>query len=262
MTKTQAMSKVKYIASCSGGKDSVATILLAKEFREPLDEIVYCEVMFDRNTSGEVPEHRDFIYHQLKPFCENTMGCRFTVLRSVKTYDEVFHRKVVRGPSAGMARGFVLPGKCFVNRDCKIPTIEKYTASFSADTVSYIGIASDEPKRLARLNALRQISLLEKYGCTESDAIKLCRKYDLLSPIYRFTRRNGCWFCLNMRQSEQKHLVLNHPELLDKLIEWEKEDHLYCRRLTRHETPSELRTRILRENEQTELSVNRCCPNG
>lgn len=52
-------SRPKYIASCSFGKDSIATILLAIEHGEPLDEIVYCEVMFDSKTSAEVPEHRD-----------------------------------------------------------------------------------------------------------------------------------------------------------------------------------------------------------
>ena len=54
--------KEKHIASCSFGKDSVATLLLALEHGEPLDEAAYCEVMFDKDISGEVPEHRDFIY--------------------------------------------------------------------------------------------------------------------------------------------------------------------------------------------------------
>ena len=53
---------MKHVASCSFGKDSLATILLALEHGEPLDEAVYCEVMFDKEISGEVPEHRDFIY--------------------------------------------------------------------------------------------------------------------------------------------------------------------------------------------------------
>ena len=39
------MSRPKYVASCSFGKDSIAAILLAKEHDEPLDEAVYCEVM-------------------------------------------------------------------------------------------------------------------------------------------------------------------------------------------------------------------------
>jgi diphthamide synthase (EF-2-diphthine--ammonia ligase) len=32
----------KYIASCSFGKDSIATILLALENGEPLDGVVFC----------------------------------------------------------------------------------------------------------------------------------------------------------------------------------------------------------------------------
>lgn len=49
------MTRPRYIASCSGGKDSVATILLAAEKNEPLDEVIYSEVMFDQKISGEVP---------------------------------------------------------------------------------------------------------------------------------------------------------------------------------------------------------------
>ena len=54
---------MKYISSCSFGKDSLATIILAKERGDPLDEVVYCEVMFDDHISGEIPEHRKFIHY-------------------------------------------------------------------------------------------------------------------------------------------------------------------------------------------------------
>ena len=47
----------RYIASFSGGKDSVATIILAKENKELLDTIIFSEVMFDKDVSGELPEH-------------------------------------------------------------------------------------------------------------------------------------------------------------------------------------------------------------
>ena len=52
------MTRPKYVASCSGGKDSVATLLLAAQHNEPLDEAVFSEVMFDKDTSGEIPEHK------------------------------------------------------------------------------------------------------------------------------------------------------------------------------------------------------------
>ena len=61
---------MKYIASCSGGKDSIATIILAHENKEPLDEIVFAEVMFDEETSGELPEHIDFIKNRAFPLFE------------------------------------------------------------------------------------------------------------------------------------------------------------------------------------------------
>ena len=52
----------KHILSCSFGEDSIATALLALQHGEPLDELVYCEVMFSEEISGELPEHNRFIH--------------------------------------------------------------------------------------------------------------------------------------------------------------------------------------------------------
>lgn len=54
----------KHILSCSFGKDSIATALLALQHGEPLDELVYCEVMFSEEISGELPEHNRFIHEK------------------------------------------------------------------------------------------------------------------------------------------------------------------------------------------------------
>ncbi len=58
---------------------------------EPLDEVVYCEVMFDDGVSGEVPEHRDFIYSRAIPFLERN-GIKVVLLRSGMTFLESFYR--------------------------------------------------------------------------------------------------------------------------------------------------------------------------
>ena len=249
------MNRPKYVASCSGGKDSVATLLLAAQHNEPLDEAVFSEVMFDETTSGEVPEHRDFIYDRLKPFCEKEIGIKFTILRADKTYDNVFHHIITRGPNEGKKRGFVWPGMCAVNRDCKVPPIRKYNAALIPDTMSYVGIASDEPKRLARLDGIHKVSLLGKYGVTEAEARTLCEERGLLSPIYTHCRRNGCWFCPNASDAELRHMITHHPEMFDRLIEWEHEENVFHRRLTRKETPSEIKARLM-SNPQPGLSSN------
>ena len=118
-----------------------------------------------------------------------------------------------------------------------------------ADASAYVGIAEDEPKRLARLDGVKKVSLLAKYGMTEVDAYKLCQEHGLLSPIYTHCRRNGCWFCPNASDEELLHMITKHPELFDRLIEWEKEDNIFHRRLTRRETPSEVKARLLSKSQ-------------
>ncbi len=212
------MERPKYIASLSFGKDSLAAILLAKEHGEPLDEAVYCEVMFDNGISGEVPEHRDFIYNTAIPALER-MGVKIVVLRSSKTYVDLFTGRITRGPKKGMVRSFPLCGKCAVQRDCKVRPIERYRKTLPAWTVQYVGIAQDEQERLLRLEGGKQVSLLAKYNFTEQDAWELCEKAGLLSPVYAFTDRGGCWFCPNAKREELRHLYDYHPDLWARMLE-------------------------------------------
>ena len=236
--------KNKYVVACSGGKDSVATILISLEKNEPLDEVTWVEVMFDKETSGEVPEHRDFVYKSLKPFCENN-GIRFTVLHSPKTYDDVFHQTFKRGKNNGKKYGFARALGCFVNKECKLKAFREYKRRQGSNVVFYVGIATDEPKRLKRLNGKTEISLLAKYGLTENDAVELCKKYNLLSPVYEISRRNGCWFCPYAKDKEILHFLKNNGDTFNKLIEWEKEENLSCYCMNFSERPSEIKARLL-----------------
>ena len=160
--------RLKYIASCSFGKDSIATILLALRYGEPLDEAVYCEVMFDSCISGEVPEHRDFIYGTAIPALER-MGVKIRILRGQQTYMGLFTGRITRGPKKGLLRSFPICGRCAVQRDCKLKPILRYQKSLPPDTVQYIGIARDEQDRLLRLDGHR-ISLLDKRKMQSSSA--------------------------------------------------------------------------------------------
>ena len=45
------------------------------------------------------------------------------------------------------------------------------------------------------------------------------------------------WFCPNASDSELLHMVTKHPDMFDRLIEWENEDNIFHRRMTRRETP-------------------------
>lgn len=217
MTKATWNDK-KYIASCSFGKDSLATILLALQHEEPLDEVIYCEVMFDRGISGEVPEHREFIYGVAIPRLE-AWGLKVTVIRSDATYMDHVTTPIKKGPHTGKIRGFPLCGRCSIQRDCKKAPINRWLRGLQGNMVQYIGIAKDEQDRLMRLDHATQISLLDKYGVDEAGAYELCKREGLLSPVYEFTDRGGCFFCPNAKEQELRHLFQYHPYLWSKLLQ-------------------------------------------
>lgn len=181
------MSKI-HIASCSFGKDSIATILLALEHNEPLDRVVFAEVMFDheREISGEIPEHIAWIYSTAIPKLES-MGVKVDVVKAKKDYKSFFSNAVGGGRHKGKIYGFPIGGMCVINRECKMKPIHDYYKQFDGEIVQYVGIAIDEPKRLARIKKqgkIDKVSLLAKYEYTEDMAKQKCLEYGLLSPIY------------------------------------------------------------------------------
>ena len=210
------MSKPKiHIAACSFGKDSIATILLALENNEPLDRVVFSEVMFDheRGISGEIPEHIEWVYNTAIPKLES-MGVKVDVIRGKCDYVTLCRRKLKSGKRAGQMYGLQNARFCYANSECKVAPINAYYKQFSKDydIVQYIGIAIDEPKRLARLEGTNKVSLLAKYGYTEKMAMAKCEEYDLVSPNYRGGEfRGGCWFCYNANISRYVKIRKNYP---------------------------------------------------
>lgn len=225
--QTGQEQRTMYIASWSGGKDSTASIILAHEHGEPLDLIIFSEVMFDKEISGELPEHIDFVKNKAIPLF-GKWGYKVKILHSEKNYIDIFMREPTRGKyfGTGLRAGFPMAGKCTVNREAKIKPINDFLKQICQYKITqYIGIAIDEPKRLERLDGVKT-SLLEKYGYTEQMAYDLCVKYELLSPVYNFTKRGGCWFCPNARKKELRHLRDCHPELWQRLMDLEDEPNL------------------------------------
>jgi hypothetical protein len=123
-----------------------------------------------------------------------------------------------------------------------------------ADVIQRVGIAIDEPIRLKRLEGTNKVSLLAKYNVTESQAFEIARKNNLLSPIYNFSKRNGCWFCANCQDREWQHLINNHESLFDKLIALEEKHPVRYRQfLTRSETALQIKERISAQAEQLNI---------
>lgn len=223
---------MKHIVSWSGGKDSTASIILAHENNEPIDSIVFIEVMYDlkRNISGDNPEHIKFIREVAKPLFEN-WGYPVHILRADRDYLSFFN-KIMENPKKyperkGKKFGFPVYGMCEVKRDLKLKPMNDFYNQFGNDLVQYVGICADEINRLESLrNIKNRISILEKYGYTEEIARQKCVDYGLLSPCYKYSKRGGCWFCPNAKLAEHRQIKRLYPDVWEEFVSLENDPNI------------------------------------
>lgn len=89
--------------------------------------------------------------------------------------------------------------------------------------VQYLGIAADEPERIARHDKPGFKMPLVEIGWEEAYCRQWCEENDLLSPIYTFATRGGCWFCHNQGVDQLRQLRHNYPELWALLLKWDRD---------------------------------------
>lgn len=211
---------MKYIASCSFGKDSLAMLIKIKELGLPLDEVIYCDIRFDENISGETPEMYEFI-QKAEKILKEKFDITVKHLTGV-TFKEQFYKIKQKGNHVGDNYGFPYVIGAWCNSRLKIEPIRKYLKSIDDDVTQYVGIAYDEPTRYERLKP-DCIAPLYDLKITEKDAMEICEKYDLVSPIYKTSFRGGCWFCPKQRLSQLKWLYKEHNDLWNILKDMEKD---------------------------------------
>ena len=222
---------MEHFISLSGGADSTALCFVCKDHGLPVTAAVYCEVMFDEHASAEVPEHRDFLYETLFPKLER-MGIPVIVLRHEKNTAMTNFYHVVKKSSVpernGKYRGFPMmgqQGQCSLKHDCKLPPIQKFHREHQ-NAIFYEGICKDEPRRIKQDKLQKGCYPLVDYGYTQEMSRARCRAEGVLSPVYGFCKRGGCFFCPNATDAELRHLRDHHPELWARLLELQAEPNI------------------------------------
>lgn len=209
---------MKYIASCSFGKDSLAAIVTRMEHGEPVDSAVYCRIMFDNETSAEFPEHEEWIHTHAIPLLKSRYGIETDVIQAEKTYCDYFYSKFEKGGKVGRIYGYPFLVGPWCNDRLKMKPIAAWQKEMGEYT-AIVGIAADETKRIDRDTVSGKALPLVDHDITEAEAFNISRKADLLSPAYNNGRcRLGCWFCHNQRVGELRRLRAEHPVLWQKLM--------------------------------------------
>ena len=145
---------------------------------------------------------------------------------TVLTYEDMFYRVYQKGSKKGQINGFpmIRGNYCTkLKQTCsQILQVERETAP--PQVVQYLGIAADEPLRIARyINRPGIVLPLVEIGWEEDYCGLWCQYNDLLSPIYTDSARGGCWFCHNQSIEQLRLLRRNYPDLWALLLKWDSD---------------------------------------
>ncbi|MCM1008964.1 MAG: reductase [Ruminococcus flavefaciens] len=209
---------MEHILSLSYGKDSLACLGAIKELGLPLDRIIHAEIWATKTIPADLPPMIEFKVKADKIIKER-YGITVEHVSAGVTYEDVFYRVSKSGgksKNAGHIYGFPMIKGSWCNSKLKVSTLNK----IDKNTVSYIGIAYDEPKRFKVLSECK-VSPLVKAKWTEKMCYDWCFENDLLSPIYTTSSRGGCWFCHNQSIGHLRLLRRNYPEYWNLLLKWD-----------------------------------------
>lgn len=211
---------MKYVASISFGKDSLAMLLKLIEEKYPLDYVVFYDTgmefkaIYNNVTKAEkiLEENRiEFVkLHPAKPFIYDMLE------RPINTRNG--ETKIGRGWCGGLCRWGTAEKTAAINRFYK---------QFNGEAVvEYVGIAADEKQRMKRdrmKNSVKLYPLIE-WGMTESDCLQFCYKngWNWLEndvELYDVLDRVSCWCCKNKNKKELYNMFKMLPDYWEKLKE-------------------------------------------
>lgn len=207
---------MEHILSLSYGKDSVACLGAVEHLGWPLDRIVTADLWATPDIPADLPPMVEF-----KARADEIIKARYGIIvehvRHKLSYEEMFYRPICRGPKEGVLKGFPLTRKA--NSWCKHL---KVMEQIGRGGITYLGIAADEPERIARHIGRPNVKLpLEELGWDEGYCGLWAKYSGLLSPIYTTETRGGCWFCHNQGVGQLRRLRKNYPDYWALMLQWD-----------------------------------------
>lgn len=202
---------MKYIASVSFGKDSLAMLLRLIEEHKPLDEVVFYDTGMEFQAIYDI---RDKILPLLR---ENNI--KYVELKPKEKFEYTMFDKQVNKRNGTTSKGYSwCGGRCRWGTTEKLKLLEKYAKG----CYEYVGIASDEIKRLNKERKGNKLFPLAEWKMTEKDCLQYCydKGFNWLEdgiPLYSILDRVSCWCCANKNLKELKNYYKYLPKYWEQL---------------------------------------------
>lgn len=220
------MASVKYIASCSFGKDSLAMVLILIEKGYPLDEVIF----YDTGMEFQA------IYNNCKKLSIilQNKNIQFSILQDEQSFSFKAFNKEVHKKDGTITYGYDWCGG--IRRwgtSGKISRINKhYKSKYENETIiEYVGIATDEKYRIEKYRKKRTISIklypLIEWGMNEQDCLAYCYSngWDWCEnnvDLYSILDRVSCWCCINKNKNEIENIIMYLPDYWNKIKDYER----------------------------------------
>lgn len=205
---------MQYVASLSGGKDSLAMVLRIIDEGMPLDKVIN----FDEGMNFEAVSHAvDKAESIIRSY-----GAELVRLRPKENFLLSMFAKPIKTRSGDIRFGY---GWCGANArwmtSIKTSAIRSYISSIG-DHRQYIGIAFDELSRAKESESV--IYPLIDWRMTESDCLAYCRSkgFNWIDrggvDLYDVLDRASCWCCRNKNLNELRQMRKCLPFYWERLM--------------------------------------------
>ena len=209
---------MKYIASVSFGKDSLAMLLLLIERNEPLDEVIFYDTSMEFQS---IYDTRD----KVLPILQGKK-IKYTELHPQKRFEYTMFDKPVKHRDGSCSKGYSwCGGRCRWGTTEKNKSISKYLKNnYGNDYMEYVGIAYDEPQRIKEKN--HKLYPLYEWKMKEEDCLLYCYEHNFnwledSIKLYDILDRVSCWCCANKNLKELRNYYKYLPKYWDRLKQFQ-----------------------------------------
>lgn len=242
---------MKFIASVSFGKDSLAMLLKLLEEQYPLDEVVYFDIGVEFDSIRNNAEKMKSILAD--------KGIEFTILEPREPFIYCMTEKPVNKRNGELQCGYKWCGGCARwGTSLKLEAIQKNNNKYGDETiVEYVGVAVDERQRINRKRNGNRIKIypLVEWEMSEKKCLEYCYSkgwhwnengyelYDLLDRV-------SCKYCKNKNLKELRNIYHYMPNVWQELKELQDKVQMPFKG---DKTIHDLETRFITEDNQMNI---------
>lgn len=211
---------VTYIATISGGKDSVTMCDLLLKNGYPVDDIIFTDTLL------EFDEMYKYI-GKLKDYFSSRYKKQIITLKPNSFFEDWCFGAIEKDGSKrkGYIRG--IPTKdspCYWRREAKIYPVDRFINENYKDKkiVQYIGYTLGENRSVQDTEKITfKYPLKDIFKMSEEDCKEYISKQDMENPLYKHFSRTGCSFCPFQSDASWFNVWKYHQDIWKRMFDIE-----------------------------------------